>query len=473
MRLDHVYWIKAAEYIQMIDGSTRSATSYRSRIVNKLRTTYSTISEAEDAYSCDYEDIREVSNDSVFLEPENITSLSPASDVIEKVLCKSRQRLDVQQSTELIKQFFQQNFEINKKTLLNSLLREDNLLNIYHIFDNSDTITACQRNEMVLKNLDKVSSSDKLCLLDTLFKIVCAENGIKQPPEKCPSLSLKSMNILQEKEKPNVLLDFAKQDQNLIVHLCQLTGCPLISIPDDYYQWLETLDAEFEDRLGRLIRGPIWSGLPSSDVGDPLKARVSIAAVSKRTIQRRTSTSEFTTTPKIQTPAVKSVTESNPNGRFWLKLHGTDVKESLQHSVKDIWNRDVDLNDWQLEVLRTEYQSRLAWINSVHSTTEEDLKTCSGLKLNEMSTINLKYHLDTESAYAAIRKYELEITYKYILYYIEDDKPLRQANRRIQTALVEEVREHVSEMLDAGCIRESNSPYARNAVHVRKDRSLK
>jgi hypothetical protein len=44
-----------------------------------------------------------------------------------------------------------------------------------------------------------------------------------------------------------------------------------IIIPEDYYQWLETLDTEFEDRLGRLIRGPMWSGLPKSDVGDPLK----------------------------------------------------------------------------------------------------------------------------------------------------------------------------------------------------------
>ena len=43
------------------------------------------------------------------------------------------------------------------------------------------------------------------------------------------------------------------------------------TIPEDYYQWLETLDTEFEDRLGRLIRGPMWSGLPKCDVGDPLK----------------------------------------------------------------------------------------------------------------------------------------------------------------------------------------------------------
>lgn len=47
-----------------------------------------------------------------------------------------------------------------------------------------------------------------------------------------------------------------------------------IPIPDDYYKWLETLDAEFEDRLGRLIRGPMWSGMPSEDIGDPLKVKI-------------------------------------------------------------------------------------------------------------------------------------------------------------------------------------------------------
>ncbi|XP_021363622.1 uncharacterized protein LOC110456905 [Mizuhopecten yessoensis] len=115
MRSDHVYWIKAAEYVQMIDGSTRSPTSCRSRIVNKLRSTYSTISEAEDAYSCDYEDIRELNGDSGFLEPDQNTSISPAIDVIEKVLLKSLKRLDVEQSTKLVEQFFKQNSEINKK----------------------------------------------------------------------------------------------------------------------------------------------------------------------------------------------------------------------------------------------------------------------------------------------------------------------------------------------------------------------
>ncbi|OWF38671.1 hypothetical protein KP79_PYT23083 [Mizuhopecten yessoensis] len=99
----------------------------------------------------------------------------------------------------------------------------------------------------------------------------------------------------------------------------------------------------------------------------------------------------------IQTPAVKSITETNPNGRFWLKLDGTDVKESLQHSVKNIWNGDVDLNDGQLELLRDEYQSRLDWINSIQSTTEEDLKTSS-----ETGLVNLE--LDEKFLQDAFKK---------------------------------------------------------------------
>ena len=57
---------------------------------------------------------------------------------------------------------------------------------------------------------------------------------------------------------------------------------------------------------------------------------------------------------------------------------------------------------------------------------------------------------------------------------LSDDKPFRQPYRRIPPALFDEVREHVREMLEAGCIRESNSPYASNAVLVRKkDSSLR
>lgn len=49
---------------------------------------------------------------------------------------------------------------------------------------------------------------------------------------------------------------------------------------------------------------------------------------------------------------------ANPDGRFWLKLDGTDVKECLQESVKKVWNGDVDLGDGKLQRLRSEYDNR-------------------------------------------------------------------------------------------------------------------
>ena len=39
--------------------------------------------------------------------------------------------------------------------------------------------------------------------------------------------------------------------------------------------WLESMDAEFEGRLLRMIRGPMWSGLDKKDEGNPLKVCIS------------------------------------------------------------------------------------------------------------------------------------------------------------------------------------------------------
>jgi hypothetical protein len=54
------------------------------------------------------------------------------------------------------------------------------------------------------------------------------------------------------------------------------------------------------------------------------------------------------------------LTDTNPAGRYWIKLDGTDVKEALQHSVKDKWAGDVDVNDNKLQQLREEYESRVS-----------------------------------------------------------------------------------------------------------------
>ena len=57
---------------------------------------------------------------------------------------------------------------------------------------------------------------------------------------------------------------------------------------------------------------------------------------------------------------------------------------------------------------------------------------------------------------------------------LTDDTPIKQPHRRIPPQLYDEVRNHIRDMLDAGIIRESNSPYASPIVLVRKaDNSLR
>ena len=56
-------------------------------------------------------------------------------------------------------------------------------------------------------------------------------------------------------------------------------------------------------------------------------------------------------------------------------------------------------------------------------------------------------------------KHEIKLT---------DDKPFKEPHRRIPPAIFQEVREHLREMLEAGAIRPSTSPYSSNVVIVRK-----
>ena len=51
---------------------------------------------------------------------------------------------------------------------------------------------------------------------------------------------------------------------------------------------------------------------------------------------------------------------------------------------------------------------------------------------------------------------------------LTDDTPLKQPYRRISPALIQEVREHIAEMLAADAIRPSQSPFSSNVVLVRK-----
>ena len=66
---------------------------------------------------------------------------------------------------------------------------------------------------------------------------------------------------------------------------------------------------------------------------------------------------------------------------------------------------------------------------------------------------------------ADIVKHEIKLT---------DETPFKDPYRRIPPGLYDEVRVHLKEMLEAGAIRESQSPFSSNVVLVRKkDGSLR
>ena len=56
-----------------------------------------------------------------------------------------------------------------------------------------------------------------------------------------------------------------------------------------------------------------------------------------------------------QVAAIDELKSGNCNGRFWIKLDGTDVKAGIMESQKKVWNGDVDYDDGKLKELRDEY----------------------------------------------------------------------------------------------------------------------
>ena len=53
---------------------------------------------------------------------------------------------------------------------------------------------------------------------------------------------------------------------------------------------------------------------------------------------------------------------------------------------------------------------------------------------------------------------------------LEDDKPFKEPYRNTPPYLIQEVCEHLREMIEIGAIRESSSPYSSNVVIIRKKR---
>lgn len=79
--------------------------------------------------------------------------------------------------------------------------------------------------------------------------------------------------------------------------------------------------------------------------------------------------------------AFEELKEVNPDGRYWLKLDATDVKEALMESMKGAWNGDEDLGDGKLQELRRQYDERVTLVAGLPSCANCDdlelgLRTC-------------------------------------------------------------------------------------------------
>ena len=79
--------------------------------------------------------------------------------------------------------------------------------------------------------------------------------------------------------------------------------------------------------------------------------------------------------------AFEQLKESNSDGRFWLKLDATDLKEGLMESFKGVWNGDVDLGDGKLQELRMVYEGRVTLVTALpdirdRHSLEMELRKC-------------------------------------------------------------------------------------------------
>ncbi|XP_072044001.1 uncharacterized protein [Amphiura filiformis] len=156
------------------------------------------------------------------------------------------------------------------------------------------------------------------------------------------------------------------------------------------------MECEFGERFVKLFRGPMWSGFTMEDdeMKDPMKARVNVASVAHRTLTQDLEKSEYNTKPVIQKAALKKLKEASPDGNFWIKIDGTDIKPALQESKRQEWNGDVDMLDGSLKDLKDKYKKRRKQASSkrvdkaAHLANLEDDNT---FLLKYLNTVSKEY----------------------------------------------------------------------------------
>ncbi|CAB4036915.1 Hypothetical predicted protein, partial [Paramuricea clavata] len=115
------------------------------------------------------------------------------------------------------------------------------------------------------------------------------------------------------------------------------------------------------------------------DMYNPLKSKVNIASLGARQIQKRVKSSGFSRTVDVQMEALNKAKEGKPQGRWWIKADGCDVRKGLRESVRVTWSGDEDLGDGSLQRLFNIYKLRRSSVMVIGNPKRSGV-VCSDMK---------------------------------------------------------------------------------------------
>ena len=176
-------------------------------------------------------------------------------------------------------------------------------------------------------------------------------------------------------------------------------------------------------------------------------------------------------------PRVVAVNKAGRNARVPVKLFNMSAK------VLTIPPRAVLCELQEVKVLRScnPLKEEVKPATTCQQTTDTTNQTEDAFKLSDIG-VDLADSIiseeQQEKAEAVFEKWQsvfsrgpLDLGHTDLIRHeikLSDETPFKEPVRRISPALFDEVREHIAEMLEAGAIKPSQSPYSSNVVVVRK-----
>ena len=164
--------------------------------MNYFRKTFKTVSDAEEQFSIDYEDIctTNISDDSGFIEVS--TPSTPATPYsVENFVDYYLAKFSKEQVTTIWKKLGKE-VAINEKVqTLRSVLSEHQLINIIHTASSN----CCE--QILISNFTILHPEHQKQSLDKLFEMSAYNEGLKAGTDKFVSLSIQAMKTLKKERK--------------------------------------------------------------------------------------------------------------------------------------------------------------------------------------------------------------------------------------------------------------------------------